>query len=88
IPPENVSRFKPYVFHFKEYTKEDFIKVVEKFLVEREGVEPELASYIAQKVSPHTRDVRAARGLGRVCKNREEVNKNIEILTKYGGFKG
>jgi len=87
IPPENVSRFKPYVFHFKEYTKEDFIKVVEKFLVEREGVNPHLAKYIAGKVSPHTRDVRAARGLGRLCETKEEVDKHVQILNKYKGFK-
>lgn len=87
IPPENVSRFKPYVFHFREYSKEEFIEVVEKVLVEREGVNPQLASYIAKKVSPFTRDVRAARGLGRLCKTEEEVDKHVQILNKYRGFK-
>jgi len=87
IPPENISRFRPYVFYFKEYTKEEFITVVKKFLVEREGVDPELASYIAEKTSIFTRDVRAARGLGRLCKNKRDVDRYIETVKKYGGFR-
>jgi len=86
IPPENVSRFKPYVFHFREYSKEEFIEVVEKVLVEREGVNPHLAKYIAGKVSTFTRDIRAARGLGRLCETKEEVDKHVQILNKYKGL--
>jgi hypothetical protein len=33
-----------------------------------------------------TRDVRAARGLGRACKTKEEVDRHIEILRGYKGF--
>lgn len=86
IPPENISRFRPYVFHFKEYTKEEFIEVVEKFLVEREDVEPNLAKYIAEKVSAFSRDVRAARGLGRICKNTQNVDQYVKTIMKYQGF--
>lgn len=86
IPPENISRFRPYVFHFKEYTREEFIEVVEKFLVEREGVEPNLAKYIAEKVSAFSRDVRAARGLGRICKNTQNVDQYVKTIMKYQGF--
>lgn len=86
IPPENVSRFKPCVFHFREYTKEEFIQVVEKFLVERESVDPNLAKYIAEKVSAFTRDVRAARGLGRLCKTVQDVDQYAEIIGRYKGF--
>jgi len=86
IPPEVISRFKPFVFHFRQYTAEEFKAVVKKFLVEREGVSPELASYIADKVSPFTRDVRAARGLARHCKSRKEVDEYIKTILKYKGF--
>ena len=86
IPPENISRFRPYVFHFTEYTREEFITVVKKFLVEREGIQPDLASYIAEKVSSYTGDVRAARGLARLCRNAEEVEKYTKAILKYRGF--
>jgi hypothetical protein len=86
IPPEVISRFKPFIFHFKEYSLEEFKAVVKKFLTEREGVDPSLAEYIAEKVSPYTRDVRAARGLARHCKTREEVDKYIETLIKFKGL--
>jgi hypothetical protein len=87
IPPENVSRFKPYIFHFREYTPEEYVRVVVRVLTEREGVDPDLATYIASKLVGLTRDVRAARGLGRLCKTKEEVDRHIEILNKYEGFK-
>jgi len=87
VPPENVSRFRPYVFHFREYTPEEYVKVVVKVLTEREGVDPDLANYIASKLVGLTRDVRAARGLGRVCKTKDEVDKHMEILKRYEGFK-
>ena len=86
IPPENVSRFKPYIFRFREYTPEEYVKVVVRVL-EREGVNPDLARYIASKLAGFTRDVRAARGLGRVCKTEGEVDRHMEILEKYKGFK-
>jgi hypothetical protein len=55
-------------------------------LVEREGVDPNLANYIAEKVSAYTRDVRAARGLARLCRNREDVDKYVNTILKYQGF--
>jgi len=55
-----------------------------KVLTEREGVDPDLAEYIANKLVNITKDVRAARGLGRTCKTREEVDRHIDILRKYG----
>jgi Holliday junction DNA helicase RuvB len=86
IPPEVISRFRPFIFHFREYNLEEFKAVVKKFLTEREGVSTDLAEYIAEKVSAYTRDVRAARGLARHCKTKEEVDKYIETLTKYKAF--
>jgi len=86
IPPENISRFKPYIFHFREYTPEEYVRVVVRVLTEREDVDPDLARYIARRVVGLTRDVRAARGLGRICKTKEDVDRHIEILKKYGGL--
>jgi len=86
IPPENISRFRPYVFHFRQYTKDEFIEVAKRTLVEREGLDPELADYIAKKVSTFTRDVRAARNLARICRNKKEVDEYVNIIRKYEGF--
>jgi len=86
IPEENISRFRPFIFHFREYTREEFIAVAEKFLVEREGVEPKLARHIAERVSAYTRDVRAARGFGRICKDAESFEKYMETTAKYRGL--
>jgi Holliday junction DNA helicase RuvB len=87
VPPENVSRFRPYIFHFREYTSEEYVRVVVRVLTEREGVDPDLARYIASKLVGLTRDVRAARGLGRACKTKEDVDRHVEILKRYEGFK-
>jgi hypothetical protein len=87
IPTENISRFKPYIFHFREYTLDEYVRVVVRVLTEREGVTSDLAKYIANKLVGVTRDVRASRGLGRTCKTKEEVDEYIEILRKYKGFK-
>ncbi|MGQ9781803.1 MAG: hypothetical protein ACUVQ8_06080 [Nitrososphaeria archaeon] len=84
IPPENISRFQPYIFHFREYALDEYVKVVVRVLTEREGVDRELAKYIAERLVNLTRDVRAARGLGRLCKTKEEVDKCLEVLKKYG----
>lgn len=42
--------------------------VIAGFLVNREGVEPELAQEIATLVAPYTSDVRRARDVARLCK--------------------
>ena len=34
IPTENISRFKPYIFHFREYTLDEYLRVVVKVLTE------------------------------------------------------
>jgi Holliday junction DNA helicase RuvB len=85
IPPENLSRF-PFRFHLREYTPEEYAQVAVRVLTEREGLDQGLAEYIAGRLSPATRDVRKAVGLGRVCSTREEVDQRIETLRKYKGI--
>jgi len=87
IPAENISRFRPFIFHLREYTPEEFKRVVVEVLTKREGVSQELSEYIAKKLVTHTRDVRSAVGLGRVCKTKEDVDRTITTITKYQGFK-
>jgi Holliday junction DNA helicase RuvB len=84
LPPEILSRFRPFILRFREYTPEEFLEVAVKVLVEREGVSPPLAQYIAEKTlnELYTRDVRAARNIARVARTREDVDRIVENLRK------
>jgi MoxR-like ATPase len=81
LPPELLDRFL--VFHLKPYDKETLKKVIVKALTMREGVERELAEYIADKVANSYGSVRDAVKLARLAKTREEVDKLWGIVLKY-----
>jgi len=82
MPKELLSRFR--VLYLPPYTKPEFIDVSTKVLVEREKVEPDLASYIAERAWEVSRDVREAVRIGRICRNRDEVDEDIRLIEKYG----
>jgi len=73
IWPELKSRF--FIVHLPEYSEADFIQVCRGILVGREGVDSSLANYIVKSIASHTRDVREAVHLGRLCKTNEDVDK-------------
>jgi len=77
IWPELKSRF--FIVHLPEYSEADFIQVCHGVLVGREGVDSKLANYIVKSIASHTRDVREAVHLGRLCKTREDVDKLVRI---------
>jgi Holliday junction DNA helicase RuvB len=81
IPKELMSRFR--VLYLPPYTKEEFIDASTKVLVERGKVEPDLASYIAERAWEVSRDVREAVRIGRICRNRDEVDEDIRLIVKY-----
>lgn len=82
IPPEVVSRFQVLVFN--EYTREEFIYVVENVLGRR-GVEEDLAVYIAKQVCDilDVKDPREAIRIARLAKTKKEVDSLIEVIKKY-----
>ena len=82
MPKELLSRFR--VLYLPPYTKEEFIDASIKVLVEREKVEPDLASYIAGRAWEVSRDVREAVRIGKICRNRDEVDEDIRLMEKYG----
>jgi hypothetical protein len=47
------------------------------------GIEPELASYVAEKVGEYTVSVREAVRIARLCKTKEDVDRVISIVKKY-----
>lgn len=81
MSPELVSRFL--VFELKPYTEKEYLEVATAVLTEREGVKPDLARYIAEKLAKHTRDVRVARSVARLCRTRGEVDEVVKTILKY-----
>lgn len=77
IWPELKSRF--FTVHLNEYTATDFTRIVESVLVNRDGVEPGLAKYIANILISYTRDVREAINIGRLAKNEDDVKQLIKL---------
>lgn len=85
MPTELISRFM--VFHFKPYTREEFMKVAKSILVKRENVDEDLASYIAEEVwrLPQSfPDPRQAVRIARLAQSKEEVVELIEALRRFG----
>jgi len=82
LPPELLSRFQ-FKLHFKPYTKEEFIEVSKRVLVQREGKSEELADYISQKVASLSRDVRDCIGIARLSETKEDVDFLIKVKKKY-----
>lgn len=81
LPPELIDRFQ--VFKIRPYTPEQFHRVVTNYLVKRMNKDPELASYIAEKVREYTVSVREAIRVAKLCNTKEEVDKVIKIIRKY-----
>lgn len=81
LPRELLDRFQ--VFHLREYTREEFVRIVSNFLVKRRNVDPELARYIASRVSEYTLSVREAIRVAKVSKTKESVDETVELFKKY-----
>lgn len=77
IWPELKSRF--FAVHLTEYSEADFISISRAVLISREKVDQALANYIASSLARHTRDVREAIHLGRLCKTNAEVNELLRL---------
>jgi len=78
IPWEIRSRFL--VFKLRKYTREEFVEIATAVLVKREGVSPDLARHIAEKVSEISRNVRDAVKVARLVRSREEVDEFVNML--------
>ena len=91
LPPELIDRFH-LKFYIRQYTREEYITVVENVLESMEGLDKELAHYIAEKIVDElgVKSVRQAIGIARWLHARnvttqEEVDRLIETLKKYSG---
>ncbi len=85
MAPELLSRFM--VLRFKPYSRDDFLLVASNLLRNREGVDSGLASYIAGKVWALSRrfpDPRQAVRVARLAKTKDEVDKLLEVMARYG----
>ncbi len=81
LPPELLDRFQK--FYIKPYTPEQYRRIVSNYLTKRCNVNPELASYIAEKVGEYTTSVREAIRISRIAKTKEDVDELISIIQKY-----
>ena len=79
VPQELKSRFL--IIYFKEYTDQEFRRVASS-LLEREGIKNEHKDYIIDKVLPYTKDVRDVLKIGRLAKDKSEVDKIVRVMFK------
>lgn len=82
IPPELMDRFED--LELPEYSESQFVEVSRDVLVEREGVPPSRAEYIAREVLNIGKDIRMAVRIARTCETPKEIDRRIEIISKYG----
>lgn len=82
IPPELASRFLR--FDLKPYTKEQFFEVSKNYLVHREDCDEDLAEYITQEVWKLGKDIRTARSIARLSKNKDDADFVVKTIKKYG----
>jgi len=85
MPRELLSRFL--VLYFKPYTEAEFLKVASNVLRNRENLDGGLADYVAEKVWRFSRrefaDPREAVRLARLVKTREDVDRILEVMSRY-----
>lgn len=80
IPEQIVSRF--HTIRFRPLTEDEYKIVIPRILVNREGIDLDLAEYIAEKLAPYTRDPRDAIKLARMAYTKEDVDFLIETTVK------
>jgi len=83
LPPELLSRFSR--LRFREYSDQEAREVMTATLIRREGVEKGLAEYIADTVISElgSKDPRDAMRMGRLAKDKNDVDRLIDILKEY-----
>lgn len=79
LPPELKSRFLPR--YLREYSEQDFKKVVWAVLVKRERTDEDVAVNIADKVAAYSRDVRDAVKIARLYCSKDQ-HMSIDELVK------
>lgn len=78
IPPELLSRF--WRAHLDPYSDEEFRRVVVAVLTKREGVDAEMANYIARQVGRRSRDPRDAVKVARLGTSKADVDLLVSEL--------
>ena len=82
LAPELLSRFH-FKLELKAYTQKEYIQVASKMLMHLEKVQADLAEYIASKLADGTADIREAIGIARLAKDREDVDRLLQLRKKY-----
>ena len=82
LPDPIKSRFL--IVRFRALTEEEYKRIIPGILVKREGVDPALARYIAEKLAPLTRDPRDAIKVARMAWTEEDVDWLVAQLYQKG----
>ncbi|VFJ15290.1 AAA family ATPase [Candidatus Nitrosocosmicus franklandus] len=79
-----LSRF--FVLYFKKYDFKTFERISNHILSKECNLDLEISSLIANLVwnKLKSRDIRDCIKIGRICKNKEDVNMIVRILKRYG----
>lgn len=81
LPTELLDRFQ--VFHLREYTDDEFIRVVVGYLTKRRGVKKGLAKYIAMRTLEHSNSIRDAVRVSKLASTKKDVDEIVKIVRKY-----
>ncbi|MEM4554148.1 MAG: AAA family ATPase [Ignisphaera sp.] len=81
LPPELLDRF--WKVYLKPYDRDTLIRVVKSCLSRIEGIQSDLAEYIALRVADMGLSVRDAIRIARLAKSKEEVDKFLNVMVKY-----
>lgn len=69
------------VVRMHPYSDEEYAQVCRHFLERREGVDPEIAAYIAGRLAPLTHSIRDAQRVARLAASVSDVDELLKILT-------
>jgi len=81
LPKELSDRFIK--FYLREYTKEEFIEICEKYISKTENVDEELVRYVAEKIWEINKSIRTVRNILRMSNNKDDIDFIINTLYKY-----
>ena len=84
ISPLLKSRFRPYIFHFKPYTKQEYIDIIKTIGPKRYDHTPDFCEKVAEAMWRSTGgDPRSAMNTLKACKTEEDLINLVDTMEKY-----
>ena len=84
VSPLLKSRFRPYIFHFKPYSKQEYIDIVKTIGPKRFDHTPEFCEKVAEAMWQLTGgDPRSAMNTLKACKTEDDLANLVDTMEKY-----